>query len=50
MTQAGVMEATRLFESPFTDMNAQGPMGVFPVATLTKIVDVLAGIRATAVA
>ncbi|MBV2132303.1 DEAD/DEAH box helicase family protein [Pseudomonas sp. MAP12] len=50
LTLIGVMEPSRLFESPFTDMNAQGPMGVFPAATVTKIVDVLAGIRATAVA
>lgn len=50
LTQTGVMESGRLFESPFTDLNAQGPMGVFPPAKITQIVDVLAGIRATAVA
>lgn len=50
LTQTGVMEAARLFESPFTDLNAQGPMGVFPAATVTQIVDVLVSIRATAVA
>ncbi len=50
LIQTGVMEPSRLFESPFTDMNTQGPMGVFPAATVTRIVDVLAGIRATAVA
>ena len=50
LTQTGVMEASRLFESPFTDLNVQGPMGVFPPAKVTQIVDVLAGIRATAVA
>lgn len=50
LTQTGVMESGRLFESPFTDLNAQGPMGVFPPAKVTQIVDVLAGIRATAVA
>lgn len=50
LTQTGVMEPTRLFESPFTDLNAQGPLGVFPAATVTQIVNVLAGIRATAVA
>jgi len=32
LTQNGVMEAARLFESPFTDVNAQGPLGVFPAA------------------
>jgi len=44
------MEPARLFESPFTDMNAQGPIGIFPDATVTRIVDVLMRIRATAVA
>ncbi|MGN7982246.1 DEAD/DEAH box helicase family protein [Burkholderia sp. 22313] len=50
LTQNGVMEAARLFESPFTDINAQGPLGVFPAATVTQIVQVLAEIRERAVA
>ncbi len=29
LTQNGVMEPDRLFQSPFTDMNAQGPLGCF---------------------
>ncbi len=41
LTQNGVMEPERLFQSPFTDLNAQGPMGVFPQATVTQIVGVL---------
>lgn len=48
LTQNGVMEADRLFQSPFTDFNAQGPLGVFPSARVTRIVDVLAQIRARA--
>jgi type I restriction enzyme R subunit len=50
LTQTGVMEAGRLFESPFTDVNAQGPLGVFPPAKVTQIVQVLDGIRERAVA
>ncbi len=49
LTQTGVMETARLFESPFTDLNAQGPMGLFPAAAVTQIVDVLVSIRATAI-
>ena len=50
LTQNGVMEPGRLFESPYTDINAQGPLGVFPPATVTQIVQVLEGIRERAVA
>ncbi len=50
LTQNGVMEPGRLFESPYTDINAQGPLGVFPPATVTQIVQVLERIRERAVA
>lgn len=50
LTQTGVMEAGRLFESPFTDVNAQGPLGVFPPAQVTQLVQVLEDIRIRAVA
>jgi type I restriction enzyme R subunit len=50
LTQTGVMEPARLFESPFTDVNAQGPLGVFAPAKVTEIVQVLDRIRARAVA
>jgi len=49
LTEAGVMEPDRLFQSPFTDVNAQGPLGVFPGEKVTQIVDVLAEIRRRAV-
>ncbi len=49
LTQAGVMEPGRLFESPFTDVNAQGPVGVFPPAKVTELVGVLTQIRERAV-
>lgn len=50
LTQTGVMEPGRLFESPFTDVNAQGPLGVFPPAKVTQLVGVLTVIRERAVA
>lgn len=50
LTQNGVMEPGRLFESPYPDINAQGPLGVFLPATVTQIVQVLEGIRERAVA
>ena len=50
LTQNGVMEPTRLFESPFTDLDAQGPVGVFPPATVHQLVGVLVQIKERAVA
>lgn len=45
LTQNGVMESERLFESPFTDLSAQGPLGVFPPAKGNQVVQVLEEIR-----
>jgi len=50
LTQNGVMEPDRLFQSPFTDLNAQGPLGVFPPAKVSQIVQVLETIRERAAA
>lgn len=50
LTQNGVMEPDRLFQSPFTDINAQGPLGVFAPAKVTQIVEVLNSIRERAAA
>lgn len=50
LTQTGVMEPGRLFESPFTDVNAQGPLGVFPPTEVKLLVGVLTQIRERAVA
>ena len=50
LTRNGVMEPERLFQSPFTDLSAQGPIGVFPPAAVTQIVGVLKQIRERAVA
>lgn len=48
LSKNGVVPPERLFEPPFTDINAQGPTAVFPPAQVTRIVEVLADIRARA--
>ena len=50
LTETGVMEPERLFESPFTDLNAQGPLGLFTPNNVTQIVEVLSQIRERVVA
>ena len=50
LTETGVMEPERLYESPFTDINPQGPEGVFPSAKVDQTVKVLAEIRQRAAA
>ena len=50
LTQNGVVPPERLFEPPFTDINAHGPTALFPAAQVTGIVGVLNEIRARAVA
>jgi type I restriction enzyme R subunit len=50
LTQNGVVPPERLFEAPFTDINAQGPTAVFPMAQVMHIKKVLEEIQARAVA
>ena len=50
LTLNGVMEEDRLFQSPFTDINSQGPLGVFPPARVSVLIGVLGQIRRHAVA
>jgi len=50
LTQNGIVLPERLFEPPFTDINALGPTAVFPPAQVKQIVSVLHDIRARAVA
>lgn len=50
LTENGVMEADRLYESPFTDINPQGPEGVFKSAQVDSIVNVLVEIKQRAAA
>ena len=50
LTENGIMEADRLYESPFTDINPQGPEGVFLSAQVDNIVNILTEIKLRAVA
>ena len=50
LTTNGVMAAGRLYESPFLDISPQGPEGLFPVAKVDRMVQVLDQIRQRAVA
>jgi type I restriction enzyme, R subunit len=50
LTQNGVVAPERLFEPPFTDINAVGPTALFPAAQVTHIVGILNDIRQRAVA
>ncbi len=48
LTEHGIMEAARLYESPFTDIAPYGPDGLFPAGDIDKLLQVLDGVRATA--
>ena len=50
LTTNGVMEAGRLYESPFLDISPQGPEGLFPVAKVDQMAQVLDEIRQRATA
>jgi type I restriction enzyme R subunit len=50
LTEHGVMDPTRLYESPFVDMHDQGVNGVFGEAGARSLADVLKQIGARAVA
>ncbi len=50
LTEHGVMEAARLYESPFTDLTPHGPDGLFSTAEVDALLAVIEAVRATAVA
>lgn len=50
LTENGVMEPDRLYESPFTDIDSQGPDGVFPSTKVDQMIQVLVDIRQKAAA
>jgi len=50
LTQHGVMEADRLYESPFTDLTPRGPDGLFSPAQIDELILAIEKVRATALA
>lgn len=48
LTEAGVMDADRLYEAPFTDHAHHGPEDLFSGSDVDDLVGALNGIRATA--
>jgi type I restriction enzyme R subunit len=50
LTEHGVMEASLLYESPFTDITPKGTDGLFPSAQVDELMSLLSDVRARAVA
>jgi len=50
LTAHGVMAPDLLYESPFTDLNPQGPEGVFNSTQIDRLIQLLAEVRQRAVA
>jgi type I restriction enzyme, R subunit len=48
LTEQGVLEAARLYESPFTDLSPAGPEALFSEAQIDRIAEVLRDVRANA--
>ena len=45
LTERGVLEPRRLYESPFTDIDDQGVNGVFPAVDVKLLLEVLDAVR-----
>jgi type I restriction enzyme R subunit len=50
LTEHGVVEATRLYESPFTDLTPHGPDALFKATDMDDLLRTLQAVRETAVA
>ncbi len=50
LTERGTMSPSRLYESPFTDLNEQGVSGIFPQADVQTIIQVLGDVKQRAAA
>jgi len=49
LTEHGVMDPARLYESPFTDINPRGPEGVFTEPHVDELASVLKDHRLTGI-
>lgn len=50
LTEHGIVDAARLYESPFTDVAAHGPDGIFDQTQVETLVTLLSRVKATAIA
>ena len=50
LTEHGVMEASRLYESPFTDLTPRGPDGLFTSSQVDELIAVLDQVKLSAIA
>ena len=50
LTEFGVMTASRLYESPFTDKTPHGPDAIFSSSQVDELLDALGAVNATAIA
>jgi type I restriction enzyme R subunit len=50
LTEHGVMEARRLYQSPFTDLTPHGPEGLFSQTSADELIAILDEVRRTAIA
>lgn len=50
LTEHGIVDPARLYESPFTDVTPHGPDGLFRAAEVDELVRALHAVRANAVA
>jgi type I restriction enzyme, R subunit len=50
LTEHGVVEPARLYESPFTDVTPHGPDALFKATAMDELLQTLQAVRATAVA
>lgn len=48
LTEHGVMEVSRLYQSPFTGITSQGPEAIFSDTEIDQLVAALARVAATA--
>lgn len=48
LTEHGIMEPARLYGSPFTDLTAKGPDGLFTIEQVEELVGTLRSVRASA--